>query len=73
MILLHAGILIPACKHIVDYLVAGEHMAKDNGYEISPMNPGWIKRRVPDEYADNSLKEMRLITKICDQQIFIDR
>lgn len=42
----------------MDYLVAGEHMSKDNGYEISPMNPGWIKRRVPDEYADDSLKDL---------------
>ena len=33
-------------------------MSKDNGYEISPMNPGWIKRRVPDEYADDSLKDL---------------
>ncbi|MDD5905751.1 MAG: hypothetical protein PUC60_03940 [Clostridiales bacterium] len=42
----------------MDYLVAGEHMAKDSGYEISPMNPGWIKRRVPDEYADDSLRDL---------------
>ena len=33
-------------------------MAKDSGYEISPMNPGWIKRRVPDEYADDSLRDL---------------
>jgi len=33
-------------------------MAKNNGYEISPMNPGWIKRRVPNEYADDSLKDL---------------
>lgn len=33
-------------------------VAKENGYEISPMNPGWIKKRVPDEYADNSLKDL---------------
>ena len=33
-------------------------MTKNNGYEISPMNPGWIKKRVPDEYADDSLKDL---------------
>ena len=33
-------------------------VAKENGYEISPMNPGWIKKRVPDEYADDSLKDL---------------
>jgi len=33
-------------------------MAKDNGYEISPTNPGWIKRRVPNKYADDSLKDL---------------
>lgn len=33
-------------------------MAKDSGYEISPMNPGWIKKRVPPEYADDSLKDL---------------
>ncbi len=35
-------------------------MAKENGYEISPMNPGWIKKRVPDSYADDDLKELIL-------------
>ncbi len=33
-------------------------MANDNGYEISPMNPGWIKKHVPDEYADDNLKNL---------------
>ena len=33
-------------------------MAKDSGYEISPMNPGWIKRRVPENYADDSLRDL---------------
>lgn len=33
-------------------------MAKDSGYEISPMSPGWIKKRVPPEYADDSLKDL---------------
>lgn len=33
-------------------------MSKDNGYEISSMNPGWIKKRVPNEYADESLKDL---------------
>lgn len=36
-------------------------MAKENGYEISPMNPGWIKKRDPDSsYADDDLKELIL-------------
>ncbi len=35
-------------------------MAKNNGYELSPMNPGWIKKRVPDSYADDDLKELIL-------------
>lgn len=30
----------------------------DKGYEISPMNPGWIKKRVPDSYADDDLKDL---------------
>lgn len=33
-------------------------MANDNGYEITSMNPGWIKKRVPDEYADDNLKKL---------------
>ena len=33
-------------------------MAKDNGYEISPMNPGWIKKRVPDKYVDDNLRDL---------------
>lgn len=28
---------------------------KDNGIEIAPLNPGWIKKKVPDEYADDGL------------------
>ncbi len=33
-------------------------MAKDNGYEIAPISPGWIKKRVPDNYADNDLRDL---------------
>lgn len=33
-------------------------MVKYNGYEIAPMNPGWIKKRVPDSYADNDLRDL---------------
>ena len=33
-------------------------MSKENGYEISPMNPGWIKKHIPDEYADDDFKEL---------------
>lgn len=32
----------------------------EKGIEISPMNPGWIKRRVPNTYADDDLKRMVL-------------
>lgn len=35
-------------------------MAKDNGRETSSPNPGWIKKRVPDEYADEDLKKLIL-------------
>ncbi len=35
-------------------------MAKDNGYEITSMNPGWIKRRVPDKYIDDDFKDLIL-------------
>lgn len=34
-------------------------MAKKKGYEIVPINPGWIKGRVPSSYNDESL--MRII------------
>lgn len=30
------------------------------GMEIAPLNPGWIKRVVPDSYADNDLKRIVL-------------
>lgn len=33
-------------------------MTKNNGYEISSINPGWIKKRVPDSYADNDLRDL---------------
>lgn len=33
---------------------------QDNGYEIAPLAPGWIKKRVPDSYADDDLKEIVL-------------
>jgi hypothetical protein len=32
----------------------------EKGIEISPMNPGWIKRRVPNTYADDALKRIVL-------------
>lgn len=32
----------------------------DNGYEIAPISPGWIKKRVPDSYADDVLKDLVL-------------
>lgn len=41
-------------------------MAKANrsidtkGYEIASLNPGWIKRKVPDAYADDGLKRIVL-------------
>ena len=30
----------------------------EKGVEISSLNPGWVKRRVPDTYADNGLKRI---------------
>ena len=34
-------------------------MAKMNEkYETAPLNPGWIKKRVPDNYADDNLKRI---------------
>ena len=33
-------------------------MSKDSGYEIAPINPGWIKKRVPDHYADDDLRDL---------------
>lgn len=35
-------------------------MAKENGYEIAPISPGWIKKKVPDSYADDDLKNIIL-------------
>lgn len=35
-------------------------MTKENGYEYAPISPGWIKKRVPDSYADDVLKEIIL-------------
>lgn len=32
----------------------------DNGYETAPIFPGWIKKVVPDSYADDILKEIVL-------------
>ena len=34
------------------------YMSVDNGFEIAPLNPGWIKRVVPDSYADDGLKKI---------------
>ena len=33
-------------------------MTKDNGFEITSLNPGWIKRRVPNSYADDGLRRI---------------
>ncbi len=33
-------------------------MSRNNGYEIAPLNPGWIKKRVPDSYADDDLRDL---------------
>ena len=27
-------------------------MSQDNGYELSPLNPGWIKKEIPEEFVD---------------------
>lgn len=35
-------------------------MSKNNGFEMTSLNPGWIKRRVPDSYADESLNRIIL-------------
>lgn len=35
-------------------------MSKNNGYEITSLHPGWIKKKVPDSYADDDLKEIVL-------------
>lgn len=32
----------------------------EKGIEIAPMNPGWIKRKVPNTYADDDLKRIVL-------------
>lgn len=31
---------------------------KSNQYEIASLNPGWIKKEVPDSYADDELKKI---------------
>lgn len=31
-----------------------------NGHEIAPVNPNWIKRKVPDSYADEGLQKIIL-------------
>lgn len=33
-------------------------MKGNEKYEIAPLNPGWIKRKVPDSYADDGLKKI---------------
>ena len=33
-------------------------MANNNGYVIASLTPGWIKKRVPDNYADDVLKDL---------------
>lgn len=32
----------------------------DNGFEMTSISPGWIKKKVPDSYADDVLKELVL-------------
>ena len=39
-----------------------------NAYEMAPINPGWIKKIVPEEYADDGLRRIVLfyvINTIC--------
>lgn len=33
---------------------------KEKGFEIAPLNPGWIKKKVPESYADDSLRRIVL-------------
>ena len=33
-------------------------MSKNNGIETTSINPGWIKRRVPNSYADDGLRRI---------------
>lgn len=33
-------------------------MANNNGYEMAPLVPEWVKKRVPDNYADDVLKDL---------------
>ena len=33
-------------------------MSRNSGYEMAPLNPGWIKKRVPDSYADDNLRDL---------------
>lgn len=35
-------------------------MKGNEKYEIAPLNPGWIKKKVPDSYADDGLKKIIL-------------
>ena len=35
-------------------------MANSKGYEISSLNPGWIKKKVPDSYNNDALKKIVL-------------
>ena len=35
-------------------------MSENNGYEYASVAPGWIKKKVPDDYADDILKEIIL-------------
>jgi len=44
----------------IDNEFRGDMMNKGKGCEYAPINPGWIKKRVPDSYADDVLKEMIL-------------
>lgn len=37
-----------------------EKTKNNNGNELAPLSPGWIKKRVPDSYADDVLKELIL-------------
>ena len=43
-------------------------MSKDNGYEISSLNPGWIKKEIPKEFIDEdfmSLIVFYVINTLC--------
>lgn len=35
-------------------------MTKENGYEISPLKPGWIKKKMSNTYFDDDFKRMMI-------------